>query len=83
MVKVPDCYASDLGSFPGQVSEFFYKFYLVEFVLLDENYEKTRLIQQNLFWGNSIGIKLISDSEKFPAAERLSQNAFNLVSIHL
>ena len=29
MVKVPDRYASDSGSIPGQISEFFCKFYLV------------------------------------------------------
>ena len=32
MVRVADKQASDLGSIPGQISDTFYKFYLVEFV---------------------------------------------------
>ena len=32
MVKEPDCQANDLGSIPGQVSDFFCKFNFVEFV---------------------------------------------------
>ena len=43
MFKEPDCQANDLVSIPGQVSDYFYKFNFVKFVLLEEKYEKTRI----------------------------------------
>ena len=40
---------SDLGSIPGQVSEFF-KILFVEFVLLDKNYEKNSIEYTYVDW---------------------------------